>query len=35
MDIQDQDYYRANSFVYKKLDDMAWKKTQEKNWGNL
>ena len=35
MDIQDPDYYSADTFVYNKVDDIAWKKKKGKNGGNL
>ena len=35
MDIEDPDYYCANTFVYNKVGDIAWKKMQEKNRSNL
>ena len=35
MDIQDPDYYNANTFVYNKEGDITWKMIQKKNLSNL
>ena len=35
MDIQDSDYYSANTFVHNEVGDIAWEKIQEKNRSNL
>ena len=33
MDIQDLDYYRANTFAYNGVGDIAWKKETGKKSG--
>ena len=35
MDIQDPDYYSANTFVYNKTGHIEWKNMQAKNRGSL